>query len=103
MREAAVDGHLNATELADYLVARGMPFREAHHLVGRIVVRASELGVQLEQMPLKTYKSFSALIQEDVYDWLSLERAVARRTEHGGTAPVAVRRALRRFRKKLEQ
>jgi argininosuccinate lyase/amino-acid N-acetyltransferase len=103
MTEAALDGHLNATELADYLVARGMPFREAHHLAGKMVVRALELGVRLEQMPLTTYQTFSMLIGEDVYDWLLLDRAIARRTEQGGTSPRTVRRALAGFRKRIER
>jgi argininosuccinate lyase len=101
MRAAAENGYLNATEVADYLVARGMPFREAHHLVGRVVVRAAELDLRLDELPLKDYQAFSPLFDNDVYGWLPVERAVARRSELGGTAPAAVRRALRRFRKRI--
>ncbi len=90
MLEAAKKGFLNATELADYLVAKKMPFREAHHLVGRMVVRASELGITLEEMPLREYKTFSPLFEEDLYDSLTLRKAISRRRERGGTAPETV-------------
>ena len=97
MREAANSGYLNATELADYLVARGMTFREAHHLVGRLVLRAAELNVPLEKLPLTQYRSFSPRFSRDLYDCLPLEKVVARRVSRGGTAPSAVRKALRRL------
>ena len=89
MRAAALDGYLNATELADYLVAKGMPFREAHHLVGRIVVRASELKSALEQLPLGEYRSFSPLFQEGSFRAIESGGAVGRRKERGGTAPAS--------------
>jgi argininosuccinate lyase len=100
MRAAAVSGYLNATELADYLVARGMPFRDAHRLVGRIVVRALELGVPLERLDIEEYGKFSPLFSEDLYGWLPPEKAISRRAEKGGTSASAVRRALARFRKR---
>jgi argininosuccinate lyase len=92
---------LNATELADYLVAKKMPFREAHHLVGRMVVRASELGITLEEMPLREYKTFSPLFEEDLYDSLTLRKVISRRRERGGTAPETVRQSIRQFRKRI--
>jgi argininosuccinate lyase / amino-acid N-acetyltransferase len=101
MRAAAMKGYLNATELADYLVAQTMPFREAHSLVGKIVMRASELGVALEDLPLREYQSFSPLFAGDLFNWLDLDNAVARRKEAGGTAPEGVRKALRLFRKRI--
>ena len=101
MLESAAKGHLNATELADYLAARKMPFREAHSLVGKIVIRASELGVPLEKLPLREYQSFSPLFSDDLYRCLNLKRALSRRKEPGGTAPSAVRNALRSFRKRI--
>jgi argininosuccinate lyase len=103
MRESASKGYLNATELADYLVARKMPFREAHGLVGKIVMRASELGSTLEELPVSEYQSFSPLFDKDLYQCLDLERTVSRRKEQGGTAAVAVQKALRLFRKRLHQ
>jgi argininosuccinate lyase len=101
MREAATKGYLNATELADYLVAKKMPFREAHGLIGKIVMRAAERGVPLEELPLREYQSFSPLFAGDVFRCLSLERALAHRKERGGTAPAAVRRSLQSFRKRI--
>jgi argininosuccinate lyase len=101
MEEAATTGYLNATELADYLVAKKMPFREAHALVGKIVLRASELAIPLEELPLKEFQRFSTLFDNDVYPCLKLERLVSRRKEPGGTSPAAVRRALRLFRKRI--
>jgi argininosuccinate lyase len=103
MRRATVEGFLNATELADYLVARGVPFRDAHHLVGRIVLRAQELNQTLEQLPLPVYRSFSPVFKDDLYSCLKLENVVSRRREKGGTAPAAFRSALKRFRKRLEE
>lgn len=102
MRQAAAQGHLNATELADYLVAKGIPFRNAHHLVGGIVMRASELGLTLEELPLEKYKGFSALFEKDVYEHLRLETVIARRIAFGGTAPDSVLSALKSFRKRIK-
>ncbi len=101
MRESARKGYLNATELADYLVARNMPFRDAHGLVGKIVMRASELGVALEEMPLIEYQSFSPLFDIDLYQYLNLEKALSRRKERGGTSPSTVRKAIVTFRKRI--
>jgi len=101
MRAAASQGYLNATELADYLVAKKMPFREAHALVGKIVMRASELGVPLENMPLREYQNFSPLFASDLYRWLSLDHAISRRKETGGTAPESVRKEIRMLRRRI--
>ena len=88
--EAASHGYLNATELADYLVRKGMPFREAHETVGRIVVHAIERGVELDELGLADLKSFSRLIGPDVFDSLSLEQTLATKSQSGGTAPERV-------------
>jgi len=101
MLAACEYGYLDATELADYLVARKMPFREAHHMVGKIVVRASELKIPLAKLSLREYQSFSPLFGEDVFACLDLKRIIARRDSAGGTAPVAIRKALRLFKKQL--
>jgi argininosuccinate lyase len=103
MRESAAKGYLNATELADYLVAKKAPFREAHSLAGKIVMRASELGCGLEELPLREYQSFSPLFKSDLYPCLSLEQTISRRKERGGTAPATVRRALRSFRARIQK
>jgi len=93
-REAASLGYLNATELADYLVRKGMPFREAHETVGRIVVQAIERGVELNDLSVAELKSFSTLIDQDVFDSLSLENTLATKSQKGGTAPERVAQEL---------
>ena len=100
-QRALAGGYLNATELADYLVARNLPFRAAHHLVGQIVLRAAKLELRLDQLPLEEYRSFSPLFEHDLYACLKPEFAVSRRRERGGTAPASVRKALARFRKRI--
>jgi argininosuccinate lyase len=94
MRKAAEDGFITATDLADYLVRKGMPFRKAHEVVGRAVLRATELGCGLVDMPIGEYTKLSPLIHEDVYDALSVEASVGRRTSYGGTAPANLRKRL---------
>jgi argininosuccinate lyase len=86
MRHAAEDAFITATDLADYLVRKGMPFREAHEVVGKSVLRAIELGCGLITMPIKEYKKLSSLIGKDVYKALSIETSVSRRRSYGGTA-----------------
>jgi argininosuccinate lyase len=94
MRKAAEDGFITATDLADYLVRKGMPFRKAHEIVGRAVLRATELGCGLVDMPIGEYTKLSPLILKDVYDSLSVEASVRRRTSYGGTAPSNLRKRL---------
>ena len=93
---AASTGNMNATELADYLVRKGVAFREAHEIVGKIVMRAIELGKELEQLDPSEFQQFSDLIDRDVYAALSLERTLASKSQIGGTAREAVAAALRR-------
>lgn len=78
-REAAQQGYANATELADYLVAKGVPFREAHHIVGEAVVEAIRQGKPLEDLPLDELQKFSPVIDEDVYPILSLQSCLDKR------------------------
>ncbi|HVF86966.1 MAG TPA: argininosuccinate lyase [Pyrinomonadaceae bacterium] len=93
-RAAATRGLMNATELADYLARRGMPFREAHDAVGRIVLRAVERGVELHELTLDVLRSFSSLIEADVYNALSLEQTLVTKSQTGGTSPAQVTQAL---------
>jgi argininosuccinate lyase len=101
MRMAAEDGFITATDLADYLVRKGLPFRKAHGLVGKAVLRATRLECGLGSMPLDEYRKLSPLIGEDVYDALSLESSVNRRTSYGGTAPVNLKRRIRALKKNM--
>ena len=95
MRAAASKGMMNATELADYLVRKGVPFREAHETVGRIVVSAMEQGSELGELSLDELHSFASQIENDVFDSLTLEQTLASKSVAGGTAPERVAEALR--------
>jgi argininosuccinate lyase len=95
MTAAAADGFMNATDLADYLVEHGVPFRSAHGIVGRIVRACIERGVKIEDLPLGELKRFSPKIEKDVYAYLTADAGVGRRRSEGGTAPVNVRRRLK--------
>ncbi|PJF32499.1 MAG: argininosuccinate lyase, partial [Phototrophicales bacterium] len=75
----------------DYLVTKGMPFREAHHVVGQVVRLASERGIGLKQVPLADLQRLSPLFGADIAEWLTFEKSVARRANLGGTAPEAIR------------
>jgi len=92
MREAAARGYSTATDLADWLVrALGMPFREAHHVTGRIVRLAEERGLALEAVPLAEMQAIEPRINEDIFNVLSVENSVSSRRSFGGTAPENVR------------
>ncbi len=93
-QEAAEQGYANSTELADYLVAKGVPFREAHHIVGEVVVAAIGQGVALEALSLVQLQQFSAVIGEDVYPILALQSCLDKRNAQGGVSPQQVARAI---------
>ena len=97
MYRAAQMGFPTATDLADYLVRHGVPFRTAHDIVGQTVRAASERGCGLEELPLDVLKSFSDVIESDVYEVLKLEGSVNARDHLGGTAPNQVRRQVARW------
>lgn len=94
MRQALRQGYINATELADYLVTRGVPFRDAHHQTGAVVAYAEGKGVGLEDLCLEEIQRFAPLAGPDVFDALRFEAAVARRNTPGGTGPAAVAQQL---------
>jgi len=98
MRAAARKGHATATDLADYLVRKGVPFRDAHEAVARAVRAAEAAGCDIAELPLKTLKRFSFAIGADVFKSLTLEGSVASRKHTGGTAPAQVRLAVKRAR-----
>ena len=97
-REAAARGFSTATDLADYLVAKGLPFRDAHHVVGAAVAHAARRGRDLAELPLDELRQFSTRIEADVFAHISLEASVSARRTWGGTAPEQVRAAIRRAR-----
>jgi len=100
---AALDSSLMATDLADYLVRRGLPFREAHRVVGRMVLHAEESGEPLDRWDVREFRRFSELFDEDVLDWLGPEVSVSRRILEGGTGREAVERQLEQARQALDQ
>ena len=101
--KAASVGYLNATELADYLSRKNIPFREAHDIAGRIVLRAIELNVELNDLELSEMQKFSERIEADVYETLSLEKTLRTKNVIGGTAPEQVKKALENARLYLEE
>ena len=103
MRQAAERGHATATDLADYLVRKGLPFRDAHEIVGRSVAAAQTVGVDLADLPLESLREFCEHIDNDVFDVLTLDGSVAARDHPGGTAPARVQYAVREARERLAQ
>ena len=103
MREAALAGFSTATDLADYLVGKGVPFRDAHEIVGKAVRFGIEQGRDLSELELDELRRFSDAIGEDVFEVLTPEGSVAARNHLGGTAPEQVRAAARRARERLER
>ena len=101
MREAAAEGFSTATDLADYLVRKGLPFRDAHEAVARAVRTAADQGCDLSELGVDTLRTFSALVGDDVLQALTLEGSVSARRHRGGTAPEAVRQAITRARARL--
>jgi argininosuccinate lyase len=103
MKKAAKAGYANATDLADWLVRTlGVPFREAHHITGRIVAVAEGKGVALERLTLAEMQAVEPKITQEVFTVLGVERSVKSRTSYGGTAPANVRREAKRWLKKLK-
>jgi argininosuccinate lyase len=103
MNEAAGAGYATATDLADWLVRTlKMPFRDAHHVTGRIVAKAAETDLPLHKLPLAEMKKIEPKITQAVFDVLSVERSVTSRTSYGGTAPKNVRTQARKWLKTLE-
>ena len=101
MRAAALEGYATATDLADYLVRKDVPFRDAHEIVGKAVRHAVERGCDLAELPLDEMRRFSQAIGEDVFEVLTLEGSIAARDHLGGTAPAQVRAAAARARAAL--
>ncbi|WP_297473568.1 argininosuccinate lyase [Ferrovum sp.] len=102
LRQAAQEGFSTATDLADYLVKKGTPFRDAHEVVARAVRHAESEGCDLADLPLATLQTFSSTIESDVHEVLTLEGSVASRDIPGGTAPVRVRSALQEARQRWD-
>ncbi|MBT3387742.1 MAG: argininosuccinate lyase [Desulfobacula sp.] len=94
MMDACKQGYLNATDLADYLVSKGLPFRDAHAVAGKAVAFAINRGKELDALSLEEYQALSPLIGQDVYDFITIEKTVSRRISYGGTGFENVKKAL---------
>jgi argininosuccinate lyase len=103
MRQAAFQGYATATDLADYLVKKGLPFRDAHEAVARAVRHAESRKCDLSELPLDELRQFSPLIEADIFAVLTLEGSLNSRNHIGGTAPEQVRKAIHRARKAMEE
>jgi argininosuccinate lyase len=104
MKTAAGEGYATATDLADWLVRTlKMPFRDAHHVTGRIVAKASKAGVPLHELPLKDMQAIEPKITADVMAVLSVEASVKSRNSYGGTAPKNVLAQAKAWLKRLEK
>jgi argininosuccinate lyase len=102
MDEALKKGYLAATDLADYLVGKGVAFRRAHETVGKIILYAMEEGKELDQLTLEEMRNFSEEIDQDVHPWLDPALCVTRRELPGGTGPETVRKRLDEAKREIE-
>ena len=103
MRKAASGGFINATDCADFLVGKGLPFRDAYKATGELVARCIELNTTLEDLPLEEYKAVCDLFDDGVYTAISLEKCVSDRTVYGGPAPVRVKEQVAFLAEKLKE
>ena len=103
MQNAASTGYQNATDLADYLVTKGMPFREAHHCVGRAVSFALKKKKEIHDLSIKQLQQFAPQIEDDIFDYLATQQMIDRRVSMGGTGTKAVKAAIRNADKKLKK
>lgn len=100
-RNAALKGYSNATELADYLVSKGVPFRDSHHIVGETVVYAINQGKALEDLTIPEFRQFSSVVGDDVYAILSLQSCLDKRCAKGGVSPERVAEAIAEAKQRL--
>ncbi|OFI49040.1 argininosuccinate lyase [Floricoccus tropicus] len=101
MEKSTKSDFSNATELADYLAAKGLPFREAHEIVGKLVLECTKQGYYLQDVPLKRYQELSNLIESDIYKYLDSKTAVGRRNSYGGTGFEAIKEQIQVAKKSL--
>ncbi|MBP3321878.1 MAG: argininosuccinate lyase, partial [Clostridia bacterium] len=103
MYKAAGQGFINATDLADYLVRKGMPFRSAYKVVGQTVALCIKKGVVLDELAMDEYKAQSELFEEDLYEEISLETCVKKRISEGSTGPASVEKQIACFKEKIKE
>ena len=103
MNESSRHGFTNATDAADYLVNHGVPFRDAHGIVGQLVLYCIDKGIALDDMSLEEYKAISPVFGEDIYDAISMETCVNKRKTIGAPGPDAMRKVIEIYTKYLEE
>jgi argininosuccinate lyase len=103
MRSAASKGFINATDCADYLVRKGLPFRDAYAVTGQLVRSCIESNHTLQSLPLKEYKAIHNAFEKDIYESLDLNTCVEKRNVEGGPAPDAVSNQIERLKSELEE
>jgi len=99
MRKAAAEGFINATDAADYLVKKGMPFRTAYKITGQLVAKCIAQHQTLERLPLSEYQAMSELFTSDIYEAVNLDTCVKSRISEGGTSPESVKAQIENIRK----
>jgi argininosuccinate lyase len=103
MEASAKKGFTNATDAADYLVGKGVPFRDAHGIVGSLVLFCEEKGISLDDMTLEEYKAISPVFEEDIYDAISLETCVKKRMTIGAPGPEAMKAVIQKEQAALQE
>lgn len=103
MKESAKQGFTNATDVADYLVNRGVPFRDAHGIAGQLVLKCIEKKAALDDLPLEEYQKMSPVFKEDIYDAISLGACVSRRMTTGAPSPLVMKEALLLYKRYMEE
>lgn len=103
MMEASKEGFTNATDLADYLVKKGVPFRDAHKITGEIVLECIDKNIHLEDMSLEDYKKHSSLVDQDLFDIIGIKNCVIERDSYGGTSPKQILIQINELKKFLEE
>ena len=103
MEASAKNGFTNATDAADYLVNHGVPFRDAHGIVGQLVLKCIELGTSLDHLPLAEYQAISPVFQKDIYQAVSMKTCVEKRTTYGAPGPEVMRQVIQENKKYLEE
>jgi argininosuccinate lyase len=101
MEKSAMSGFTNATDVADYLVKKGIPFRDAHGIVGKLVLDCIEKGITLDEMPISDYKKVSKVFEEDIYHEILLETCVQKRLTKGSPSVICMKEALQEYKNYL--
>lgn len=103
MKRSAINGYSNATDVADYLTKKGMPFRDSHNITGKIVAYCIKNNTPIEKIPIEQLKEFSNLFEDDIYEKISLETLIEQRCIDGGTSPTSVKKSIKVLTYKLKK